>query len=531
MTDLHLAPVRRALISVSDKTGLAERAKKLAALGVELISTGGTLSALRAAGLEARDASDVTGYPEMMDGRVKTLHPAIHGGLLARRDNTDDLAAMEKHAIPSIDLLMVNLYPFEEAAASGADIEGCIAKIDVGGPAMIRAAAKNHAFTTVCVEGEDLDAVIDALEAHEGQTPLALRRKLAAKAFARTAAYDAAIAARMGEEVEEPDQNHFSVGGPRLQSLRYGENPHQQAALYATSERRAGIATAKQLQGKELSFNNLADADAAFELASEFDAEAEAAAVIVKHANPCGVAAAGTLAQAYERAFASDPVSAFGGIVALNRALDSETADLITSHFTEVVIAPEADQAALEILSSKKNVRVLVTGRLADPVQPGWAVKSVAGGLLVQARDTGRVGEKDLKIVTQRAPTEQEMADLMFAWRVVKHVKSNAIVYAKDGVTAGVGMGQTSRLEAARLAVRKAEEAARENEWEAPRTQGSVCASDAFFPFADGLKAAVEAGATAIIQPGGSIRDEEVIKAADEAGLAMVFTGMRHFRH
>jgi phosphoribosylaminoimidazolecarboxamide formyltransferase/IMP cyclohydrolase len=531
MTDTHPAPVRRALISVSDKAGLADRARRLAEMGVELISTGGTLSALREAGLEAKDASEITGFPEMMDGRVKTLHPRIHGGLLARRDREDDLAAMAEHAIPQIDLLMVNLYPFEEAAAAGVDIDGCIAKIDVGGPAMIRAAAKNHQHVCVCVDGADLDAVIQAMEKNEGATTLELRRRLAAKAFARTAAYDAAIAARMAQEVEEPEPTHFAVGGPMLQTLRYGENPHQQAALYASPERRPGIASARQVQGKELSYNNLADADAAFELVSEFDAEAEAAVVIVKHANPCGVASAGSLAEAYDRAFASDPVSAFGGIVALNRELDKETADLITSHFTEVVIAPSAEEAALEILSAKKNVRVLVTGRMADPDQPGWMVKSVAGGLLVQARDIGRVTEKDLKIVTRRAPTEQEMADMLFAWRVVKHVKSNAIVYAKDGVTAGIGMGQTSRLEAARLAFRKAEEAAAENGWDGPRTKGSACASDAFFPFADGLKAAVEAGATAIIQPGGSIRDEEVVAAADEAGLAMVFTGMRHFRH
>ena len=533
MTDTQddLAPVARALISVSDKSGLTDRARKLAELGVELISTGGTLAALREAGLEATDAADVTGFPEMMDGRVKTLHPRIHGGLLARRDREDDLASMDEHSIPRIDLLMVNLYPFEEAAAAGVDIDGCIAKIDVGGPAMIRAAAKNHAFVNVCVDGGDLDAVIEAMEKTEGKTPLALRRRLAAKAFARTAAYDAAIAARLGAEVDEPDMSHFTLGGPRLQTLRYGENPHQPAALYAGPERRPGIAAARQAQGKELSYNNLADADAAFELASEFDAEQSAAAVIVKHANPCGVAAADSLAQAYERAFASDPVSAFGGIVALNRELDKETADQITRHFTEVVIAPSAEEAALEILSAKKNVRVLVTGRMADPAQPGWAVKSVAGGLLVQARDIGRVTEKDLKIVTEREPSEEEMADLMFAWRVVKHVKSNAIVYAKGGTTAGIGMGQTSRLEAARLAVRKAEEAAKENGWDAPRTKGSACASDAFFPFADGLKAAVEAGATSVIQPGGSIRDEEVIKAANEAGIAMVFTGMRHFRH
>lgn len=531
MTDDTLAPVRRALISVSDKTGLVARARKLAELGVDIISTGGTLATLRESGVEARDASDVTGYPEMMDGRVKTLHPRIHGGLLARRDREDDLAAMEAHGIPAIDLLMVNLYPFEEAVASGADIDGCIAKIDVGGPAMIRAAAKNHAHVTVCVEGDDLEKVIAEMEANDGQTTLALRRHLAAKAFARTAAYDSAIAERLAAEVDDPDRSFFAVGGTLAQGLRYGENPHQKAALYASPAPRPGIVSAKQVQGKELSYNNLADADAAFELVSEFDPEDNAAVVIIKHANPCGVSVADKLVDAYDRAFSADPVSAFGGIVALNRMLDADTADHIASHFTEVVIAPSADDAALEILAAKKNVRVLLTGGLADPAEAGWSVKSVAGGLLVQSRDTGHILASDLKTVTERAPNETELADLIFAWRVAKHVKSNAIVYAKGGTTAGIGMGQTSRLDAAVLAARKAELAAKENEWDEPRTRGSVCASDAFFPFADGLNAAIEAGATAIIQPGGSIRDDEVIKAANEAGLAMVFTGMRHFKH
>ncbi len=532
MTDPSLVAVRRALISVSDKSGLIDRARTLSERGVELVSTGGTLAALREAGLEARDASEVTEYPEMMDGRVKTLHPRIHGGLLARRDNEGDLASMEEHAIPAIDLLVVNLYPFEETVAAGADFSACVEKIDVGGPAMIRAAAKNHAHVAVCVDGRDLDKVLEAMEAHDGATPLSLRTHLAAKAFARTAAYDAAIARRFEPEVEtKPARSWFTVGGERLEKLRYGENPHQDAALYATGESRPGVASARQIQGKALSFNNLADADAAFELVSEFDPEQQAAAVVVKHANPCGVAASDKLAKAYERAFAADPVSAFGGIVALNRPIDVATADAIVKIFTEVVIAPGAEDEALEILSAKKNLRVLVTGGLADPVQPGWAVKSIAGGLLVQERDAGRAAAKDLKVVTERAPSEAELADLQFAWRVVKHVKSNAIVYAKGGTTAGIGMGQTSRLEAARLAARKAEEAARENGWDAPRTKGGVCASDAFFPFADGLKAAQEAGATAVIQPGGSIRDEEVIAAANEAGMAMVFTGMRHFRH
>jgi phosphoribosylaminoimidazolecarboxamide formyltransferase/IMP cyclohydrolase len=526
-----LTPIKRALISVSDKDGLADRARQLAEAGVELISTGGTLQALRDAGLDARDVSDVTGYPEMMDGRVKTLHPRVHGGLLARRDREDDLSAMAEHAIPQIDLLVVNLYPFEETAASGAEIDACIEKIDVGGPAMIRAAAKNHAHVTVCVDMRDLDKVLEALRVHEGQTSLSLRRHLAAKAFGRTAAYDAAINARLLAEVERPARSYFAQGGPRLQDLRYGENPHQDAALYASPEVSPGVATARQTQGKALSFNNIADADAAFELVSEFDPEDQAACAIIKHANPCGAAVADDLSRAYERAFDADPVSAFGGIAAFNRPLDPKTADAITKIFTEVVIAPDADPAALDILSSKKNVRVLLTGGLADPSRKGWTLKTVAGGLLVQERDFGHVREADLKVVTKRQPGEDELADLMFAWRVVKHVKSNAIVFARKGATAGVGMGQTSRVEAVRLAARKAVDAARENGWDAPRTEGSALASDAFFPFPDGLLEAVEAGARCVIQPGGSMRDEEVIAAADEAGIAMVFTGMRHFRH
>ncbi|KAA5802424.1 bifunctional phosphoribosylaminoimidazolecarboxamide formyltransferase/IMP cyclohydrolase [Alkalicaulis satelles] len=531
MSDTDLVVIKRALISVSDKSGLAERAGTLAQAGVELISTGGTLQALRDAGLEARDVSEVTGYPEMMDGRVKTLHPRVHGGLLARREREDDLAAMEAHAIPGIDLLVVNLYPFEETARSGAGIEACIEKIDVGGPAMIRAAAKNHRHVAVCVDMRDLDKVLEAMARHEGAAPLSLRRHLAAKAFARTAAYDSAIACRMEAEIDKPARSWFTLGGPRLQKLRYGENPHQDATLYAAPEARPGVASARQVQGKELSYNNIADADAAFELVSEFDPGDSAAAVIIKHANPCGAAQADNPASAYERAFAADPVSAFGGIAAFNRSLDAATADAISRNFTEVVIAPDAEDAALDILSGKKNVRVLLTGALADPDAAGWMLKSVAGGLLVQARDTGRVSASQLKVVTQRAPDEDEMADLLFAWRLVKHVKSNAIVFARDQRSAGIGMGQTSRVEAVRLAVRKAEDAAKENGWDEPRTKGSACASDAFFPFPDGVLEAAAAGARCIIQPGGSVRDAEVIAAADEAGLAMVFTGMRHFRH
>lgn len=531
MSDLELAPVRRALISVSDKSGLIERGRKLADAGVEILSTGGTLRALTEAGIAAKDVSEVTDFPEMMDGRLKTLHPRVHGGLLGRRDNAEDRASMSEHGIPNIDLLYVNLYPFEDTVKSGGAYDACVENIDIGGPAMIRAAAKNHAWVNVCTDGEDVDQVLEAMAAHDGATPLSLRKTLAAKSYGRTAAYDAAISNWFADQLETPAPAWRAFGGRLTQALRYGENPHQNAAFYATPENRPGIATARQVQGKALSYNNLADADAAFELAGDFQNDDKAAVVIVKHANPCGVAVHDDLSVAYERAFAADPISAFGGIVAMNRKLDAETAGELVKIFTEVVVAPDADEDALAVLSAKQNLRVLLTGGMPDPAQAGWLTKTVAGGLLVQERDVSMVSLADLKTVTERAPTEAELADLMFAWKVVKHVKSNAIVYARNGSTAGIGMGQTSRLEAARLAVRKAEATAEENKWDEPRTQGSVCASDAFFPFADGLMAAAEAGATAVIQPGGSIRDDEVIAAANEAGIAMVFTGMRHFRH
>jgi len=531
MSDHDLAPVRRALISVSDKSGLIERGRQLADAGVDILSTGGTLRALTEAGIPARDVSEVTEFPEMMDGRLKTLHPRVHGGLLARRDNVDDRAAMGEHGIPHIDLLYVNLYPFEETVAKGGAYADCVENIDIGGPAMIRAAAKNHAWVSVCVDGGDVDRVLADMAENDGHSGIALRKSLAAKAYARTAAYDAAISNWFADTLEDPAPEYRAFGGSLTQALRYGENPHQNAAFYASAENRSGIATGRQVQGKALSYNNLADADAAFELAGEFDASEQAAVVIVKHANPCGVALHDDLSAAYEKAFSADPISAFGGIVAMNRKLDAETAGELVKVFTEVVIAPDADEDALAVLSAKSNLRVLLTGGMPDPGQRGWLTKTVAGGLLVQERDVAMIAPADLKTVTKRAPTEAELSDLMFGWKVVKHVKSNAIVYARNGSTAGVGMGQTSRLEAARLAVRKAEATAAENGWDEPRTKGSVCASDAFFPFADGLHAAVEAGATAVIQPGGSIRDEEVIAAADEAGVAMVFTGMRHFRH
>jgi phosphoribosylaminoimidazolecarboxamide formyltransferase/IMP cyclohydrolase len=525
-----IAPVRRALISVSDKTGLVEQAQALTAHGVELVSTGGTRAALAAAGLSVRDVSEITRFPEMMDGRVKTLHPGVHGGLLARRDSAEHLAAMEAHGILALDLLYVNLYPFEATVAAGKAWDDCIENIDIGGPAMLRAASKNHDFVTVCTDADDLAAAIAEI-AEKGGTTLALRRRLAAKTYARTAGYDAAISNWLFGQLGEEAPGWRAVGGKLRQSLRYGENPHQNAAFYVNGEARPGVATIRQLQGKELSYNNLNDTDAAYELVAEFDPAESAAVAIIKHANPCGVALGATPLEAYSRALACDSVSAFGGVVALNRRLDRAAAEAIAEIFTEVVIAPEADEDAIAVFARKKNLRLLIAGGLPDPAAPGLQAKTVAGGLLVQSRDNGRVTPETLKTVTRRAPSPQEIADMLFAFRVAKHVKSNAIVYAKNGQTAGIGAGQMSRVDSARIARRKAEDAASHMKWKDPMTVGSVCASDAFFPFADGLLQAVQAGATAVVQPGGSVRDDEVIKAADEAGLAMVFTGMRHFRH
>ncbi|MEM8744278.1 MAG: bifunctional phosphoribosylaminoimidazolecarboxamide formyltransferase/IMP cyclohydrolase [Pseudomonadota bacterium] len=523
--------IERALISVSDKSGVAELAKALDELGVELISTGGTAALIRDAGLPVTDVSDVTGFPEMMDGRLKTLHPKVHGGLLAVRGNADHARAQESHGIANIDLLVVNLYPFAETVASGADFDTCIENIDIGGPAMIRAAAKNHAGVAVVVDPSDYEALTKELQDTKGEISADMRRSLAAKAYARTSAYDAAIsawfAAQLGEN--EPDIRAFS--GRLEQTLRYGENPHQWAAFYTSGDNRPGVATARQVQGKELSYNNLNDTDAAYELVAEFDPADNAAVAIIKHANPCGVAVAPTIAEAYERALRCDQTSAFGGIIALNQTLDKTAAEAISQIFTEVIIAPDADDEALEVLAAKKNLRVLIAGGLPDPAADGLALKVLSGGFLAQARDNGCVGALDLKAVTKRAPTEQELNDLKFAFTVCKHVKSNAIVYAKDGATVGVGAGQMSRIDSARIAAWKASDAAKEAGLSEPLTKGSVVASDAFFPFADGLLAAIEAGATAVIQPGGSIRDDEVIAAADDAGVAMVFTGMRHFRH
>lgn len=529
MSHPDLVPIRRAIISLSDKSGLEERAQRLVALGVEILSTGGTLRALKAAGIPAKDVADVTGFPEMMDGRLKTLHPCVHGGLLGRRNLEADRSAMTAHQIPEIDLLFVNLYPFETTVAAGESFETCIENIDIGGPAMLRAAAKNYPFVAVCVDNEDADAVLDAMGDNKGSTSLHLRKMLAAKAFARTAAYDAAVSGWFADENGDTTPGYRTLGGTLISQLRYGENPHQSAAFYATAENRPGVATAKIAQGKALSYNNIADADAAFELAAEFSESP--VCVIVKHANPCGVALGKTVCDAWERALMADPISAFGGIVAFNRPIDAETADQLTNLFLEVVIAPSAGEAALDILSQKPNLRVLLTGAMPDPSHASWTAKTVSGGLLVQERDNGRSSAGSLKTVTEQAVSEDGIRDLIFAWTVCKHVKSNAIVYAKDGMTAGIGMGQTSRVEAARLAARKAEEIAEANGWDSPATRGSACASDAFFPFADGLIAAIEAGATSVIQPGGSVRDDDVIAAANEAGVAMVFTGVRHFRH
>jgi len=529
MTDLRR--VTRALISVSDKTGLVEFARALALHRIELVSTGGTAKALTNAGIKVMDVAELTGFPEMMDGRVKTLHPKVHGGLLAIRANEEHAAAMAAHGIRPIDLLVVNLYPFAATVARGAGYDECIENIDIGGPAMIRAAAKNHADVAVVVEPEDYASLLTELNELDGLTTLALRKKLAAKAYARTAAYDAAISNWFAKELNDPAPAFRAFGGRLIEALRYGENPHQSAAFYRTPDARLGVATARQVQGKQLSYNNINDTDAAYECVAEFDPRRTAACAIIKHANPCGVAEGANLIEAYRQALACDKTSAFGGIVALNRTLDADAAKAITEIFTEVIIAPDATDEAIKIVAAKKNLRLLLAGGLPDPRAPGLTVKSVAGGLLVQSRDNAVVDEMPLNTVTRRAPTATELDDLRFAFRVAKHVKSNTIVYAKNRATVGIGAGQMSRVDSARIAARKAEDAAKEAGLSEPLTKGSVVASDAFFPFADGLLVAIEAGATAVIQPGGSVRDDEVIKAADDHNVAMVFAGTRHFRH
>ena len=526
----QLVELKRALISVSDKTGLLELGRALADRGVELLSTGGSAKALREAGLVVIDVASLTGFPEMMDGRVKTLHPNIHGGLLALRDNPHHVAAMEEHGIVGIDLLVVNLYPFEETVAKGTDYKTAIENIDIGGPAMIRAAAKNHGFVAVVTDTQDYAALLEELGENKGATTYRFRQNLALSAYSRTAAYDSAVSSWMAKTLDVIPRRK-TVAGTLTQTLRYGENPHQSAAFYTDGQERPGIATAMQHQGKELSYNNINDTDAAVELVAEFDPANGPACVIVKHANPCGVSQSSSLVEAYQAAFQCDQTSAFGGIIAVNQTLDGATATEICKIFTEVVIAPDADEDARRIFAQKKNLRLLTMGTLPDLSAASQTIRQVSGGYLVQDKDVGQVLPSDLKVVTKRAPSSEELQDMLFAWKVAKHVKSNAIVYVKDGATVGIGAGQMSRVDSTRIAARKAQDMAEALGLDAPLTHGSVVASDAFFPFADGLITAAEAGATALIQPGGSMRDAAVIAAADSAGLAMVFTGMRHFKH
>ncbi|WP_312805924.1 bifunctional phosphoribosylaminoimidazolecarboxamide formyltransferase/IMP cyclohydrolase [Agrobacterium cavarae] len=523
--------IRTALLSVSDKTDIIELAGALVKLGVKLLSTGGTSKAIADAGLPVTDVSDITKFPEIMDGRVKTLHPNVHGGLLAIRDDAEHQEAMRAHGIEAIDLSVINLYPFEEVRAKGGDYPTTVENIDIGGPAMIRASAKNHAYVTVVTDPTDYPELLEALQADDGQTSYALRQRFAAKAYARTAAYDAVISNWFAEALSIETPHYRTIGGTLKEKMRYGENPHQSAGFYLTGEKRPGVATATLLQGKQLSYNNINDTDAAYELVAEFLPENAPAVAIIKHANPCGVATGSTLLEAYKRALACDPVSAFGGVIALNQTLDAETAEEIIQLFTEVIIAPDVTEEAKAIVARKPNLRLLSAGGLPDPRAAGITAKTVSGGLLVQSRDNGMVEDLDLKVVTKRAPTAQELEDMKFAFKIAKHVKSNAVIYAKDGQTAGIGAGQMSRVDSARIAAQKAEDAAKAMGLVEPLTKGSAVASEAFYPFADGLLAAIAAGATAVIQPGGSMRDQEVIDAADAHNVTMVFTGMRHFRH
>ncbi|MEJ8310690.1 bifunctional phosphoribosylaminoimidazolecarboxamide formyltransferase/IMP cyclohydrolase [Agrobacterium larrymoorei] len=523
--------IRTALLSVSDKTDIIELAGALVKMGVKLLSTGGTSKAIAEAGLPVTDVSDITKFPEIMDGRVKTLHPNVHGGLLAIRDDAEHQEAMRAHGIEAIDLSVINLYPFEEVRAKGGDYPTTVENIDIGGPAMIRASAKNHAYVTVVTDPTDYPELLEALQADDGQTSYALRQRFAAKAYARTAAYDAVISNWFAEALAIETPHYRAIGGTLKEKMRYGENPHQSAGFYLTGEKRPGVATATLLQGKQLSYNNINDTDAAYELVAEFLPENAPAVAIIKHANPCGVATGSTLLEAYKRALACDPVSAFGGVIALNQTLDAQTAEEIIQLFTEVIIAPDVTEEAKAIVARKPNLRLLSAGGLPDPRAAGITAKTVSGGLLVQSRDNGMVEDLDLKVVTKRAPTAQELEDMKFAFKIAKHVKSNAVIYAKDGQTAGIGAGQMSRVDSARIAAQKAEDAAKAMGLAEPLTKGSAVASEAFYPFADGLLAAIAAGATAVIQPGGSMRDQEVIDAADAHNVTMVFTGMRHFRH
>lgn len=531
ITPPDMVVVKRALLSVSDKTGLIELARALSARGIELVSTGGTRKSIADAGLPVMDISEVTNFPEIMDGRVKTLHPSVHGGLLAVRNDPEHVEAMEAHGIVGIDLVVVNLYPFEEVVSRGEDEATTIENIDIGGPAMVRASAKNHGHVAIVTDPADYDEVLVALETYEGATPLSLRKQLALRAFRRTASYDAMISNWMADALgDDGFGRHDAIGGTLALSMRYGENPHQNASLYLTGDKRPGAATAHLVQGKALSYNNINDTDAAFELVSEFTTDKPAVAII-KHANPCGVATGVTLKEAYARAFDCDRTSAFGGIVAVNQPLDAEAAEAILGVFTEVVIAPSISDEAKALFEAKKNIRLLETGAMADPRTAGYTIRTIAGGYLKQNRDNAIVDDMDLRCVTKREPTPDEMADLIFAFRVAKHVKSNAIIYARNGATVGIGAGQMSRVDSSRIAARKALDAAEAMGLDAPLTIGSAVASDAFFPFADGLLAAASAGATCVIQPGGSMRDDEVIAAADENNIAMVLTGNRHFRH
>ena len=523
--------IRTALLSVSDKSGIVELASALNAMGVRLLSTGGTHKTIAAAGLPVTDVSEITGFPEIMDGRVKTLHPNVHGGLLAIRDDAEHQEAMQTHGIQSIDLSVINLYPFEEVRAAGGDYPTTVENIDIGGPAMIRASAKNHAYVTVLTDPSDYPALLEALKADDCQTTYVLRQQFAAKAFARTAAYDAVISNWFAEALSIDMPQYRAIGGSLKEAMRYGENPHQSAGFYVTGDQRPGVATATLLQGKQLSYNNINDTDAAFELVAEFPAEQGPACAIIKHANPCGVATGPSLVEAYKRALACDSTSAFGGIIALNQMLDAATAEEIVKLFTEVIIAPTVSDEAKAIIAAKPNLRLLTTGALPDPRARGIVAKTVSGGLLVQSRDNVMVEDLELKVVTRRAPTATELDDMKFAFKIAKHVKSNAVIYAKDGQTAGIGAGQMSRVDSARIAALKAEDAAKALGLAEPLTKGSAVASEAFYPFADGLLAAIAAGATAVIQPGGSMRDAEVIAAADEHNVAMVFTGIRHVRH
>lgn len=512
--------IKRALISVSSKTNLIEFARFLQDKKVAILSTGGTAKALRDAGIPVQDVSDYTGHPEIMDGRVKTLHPKVHGGILAMRDNNEHLEAMAAHGIEGIDMVVINLYPFEETVAKGLGVADCIENIDIGGPAMVRAAAKNHAHVAIVTDPADYAIVMQEMKTG-GEVSFTTRQKLAAKAYARTASYDAAISRWFAGQLGESFPERFTISGAHKQALAYGENPHQRAAFYTFNQCRPSLATAVQHQGKELSYNNINDTDAAWELVSEFT---EPSVAIIKHANPCGVATASDLHTAYLKAYACDKTSAFGGIVAVNRKLDAKTAEEIAKLFVEVIIAPDVDDAAKDLLAKKQKLRLLTTGGMPDPRAEDMVVKSVTSGFLVQTRDNVTFDKRTLKVATKTKPGDGQMRDLEMALTIAKHVKSNAIVLVKDGSTVGIGAGQMSRIDSTKIACRKAEEAGLS-------TKGAALASEAFFPFADNVEMAAEAGIAAIIQPGGSIRDAEVIEAADKHGIAMVFTGIRHFKH